>query len=101
AASCAGPAVLLMPVSAGSAPGAPRRALLDQPRVAVGIVEEAERPVAGVLGVGAGLPCLDRERRAMPYVTDVDTTVDELVIGRLDVGDDQPPLVRARRRRRE
>src|SRR5205085_9886427 len=28
--------------------------------------EGAERPVAGALGVGAGLPCLDGERQAVP-----------------------------------
>src|SRR5215471_8422018 len=81
--------------------GAPRGDLLDQPHIAVGISERAERPVAGVLGVRAGLPCLDRERRAVPDVAGVDAMAGEFVMGRHDVGDDQPPLGRAWRRRRE
>src|SRR6516165_9370722 len=84
----------------GSGPE-PRRDLLDQPRVAIGIGEGRERPVAGALGVGARLPRLDRERRAVPDVTHLDATADELVIGGLDVGDDQLPLGRAWRGRRE
>src|SRR5262249_51865314 len=47
------------------------------------------------------LPCLDRERRNVPDVTHVDATADELVTGGVDVGDDQPPLGRAGRARRE
>ena len=79
-------------MSAASDPaGEPRRDFLDQPRVAVGILEGAERTVARALRVAAGLPCLDWERRAVPHVTHVDATADELVMGRLDVGDDQPP----------
>src|SRR5262245_64598007 len=84
----------------GSGPE-PRRDLLDQPRVAIGIGEARERPVAGALGMGARLPRLDRERRAVPDVTHLDATADELVIGGLDVGDDQLPLGRAWRGRRE
>jgi hypothetical protein len=45
--------------------GQSRRDLLHQPRIAVGIVEGAERPVAGALGVGTGPPRLGRERRAV------------------------------------
>src|SRR5258708_5570619 len=33
----------------------------------------------------------EEERRAVPDVAHVDTTADELVTGRLDVGDDRPP----------
>src|SRR6516225_10308595 len=84
----------------GSGPE-PGRDLLDQPRVAIRIGEARERPVAGALGVRARLPCFDRERRAVPDVTHLDATADELVIGGLDVGDDQLPLGRARRGRRE
>src|SRR5262247_2156891 len=36
------------------AAGVPRRDLLDQPRVAVGIVKGEERPIARTLRVGAG-----------------------------------------------
>jgi hypothetical protein len=36
--------------------GEPRRDLLDQPHIAVRIVEREERPVAGALGIDAGLP---------------------------------------------
>ena len=39
----------------------------------------------------ARLPCLDRERQAVPDVTHLDATADELVIGSLDVGDNQLP----------
>src|SRR6516162_2667583 len=84
----------------GSGPE-PCRDLLDQPRVAIRIGEARERPVAGALGVRARLPCFDRERRAVPDVTHLDATADELVIGGLDVGDDQLPLGRAWRGRRE
>ena len=81
--------------------GEPGRDLLDQPRVAVGIAEVEERSVAGALGIGARLACLDRERRAMPDVADLDAAADEFVTGRLDVGDDQPALGRAGRSGRE
>src|SRR5215469_13979030 len=81
--------------------GEPRGDLLDEPGIAVGIGEGAERPVAGALGVGAGLPCLRRERRAVPDLTRVDTTADKFAVGGYDVGDGQPPLGRARRGRRE
>jgi hypothetical protein len=47
------------------------------------------------------LPCLDRERRAVPDVAHLDAAVDELVMGRVDVGDDEPAFGRARRGRRE
>src|SRR5438270_334892 len=52
--------------------GEASRDLLDQPRIAVRIGEVQERSVAGALGVGARLPRLDRERRAVPDVTHVD-----------------------------
>ena len=81
--------------------GGPRRDLLDQPRIAVGIVEGEERPVAGALRVGAGLPCLTGKRGAVPNVTRVDAAADEVVMGRFDVGDDQRSLGRARRGRRD
>src|SRR5450432_3248392 len=55
----------------------PSSDLLDKPQIVVGIVEGAERPVAGALGVGAGLPRLGRERRAVPHITHVDTAADE------------------------
>ena len=48
-----------------------------------------------MLGVGAGLPCLDRERRAVPDLAGVDAAAGEFVMGRFDVGDDQPGLGRA------
>ena len=86
-------------VSAGVDPAwEPRGDLLDDPQIAVGIVEGAERPVAGALGVGAGLARLDGERRAVPHVTHVDAELDESVMGRLDVGDDEGALDRARAR---
>src|SRR5215470_12120631 len=81
--------------------GEPRGDLLDEPDIAVGIIEGAERPVAGAFGVGAGLPCLQRERRAVPDLAGVDAAAGEFVVGRYDVGDDQPPLGRARRGRGE
>ena len=70
----------------------PRGDLLDEPQIAVGIVEGAEGPVAGALGVGAGLARLDGERRAVPHVAHVDAELDEFVMGRLDVGDDERGL---------
>jgi len=66
--------------------------LLDEPQIAVGIVEGAERPVAGALGVGARLPRLGGERRAVPHVAHVDGAADECVMGRLDVGDGETGL---------
>jgi hypothetical protein len=51
-----------------------------------------ERPVAGALGVGAGLACLGREWRAVPDLAGVDAAAGAFVMGRSDVGDDQPSL---------
>ena len=73
----------------------PRRDLLDEPEIAVGIFEGAERAVAGALGIDAGLPGLDGERRAVPHVGRVDAPADEFAVGRFDVGDDQHRLGRA------
>src|SRR6516165_5608044 len=81
--------------------GEPGGDLLDEPGVAVGVGEGAERPVAGALGVGAGLPCLDRVRRAVPDLAGVDAAAGQVVAGRYDVGDDQPPLGRAGSGRRD
>ena len=78
-------------IAASDSAGEPRRNLLDQPGIAVGIVEGKERPVARALGVGAPEPCLRRERRAVPDVTRLDATADEFVMGRFDVRDDQSP----------
>src|SRR6516225_9382352 len=69
-------AALIRPGSGGGPD--PRRDLLDQPRVAIGIGEARERPVAGALGVGARLSRLDRERRAVPDVAHLYATADEL-----------------------
>ena len=77
--------------------GQPRGDLLDEPRVAVRIDEGAERPVAGPLGVGAGLSRLDRERRAVPDRAGVDAAADKVGVGRFDVGDDELPDGRTRR----
>src|ERR1700722_1906125 len=74
------------------AAGEPRGHLLDDPQIAVGIVERAERPVAGALRVDAGLACLDRERRTVPDITYVDAELEESVMSRLDVRDDQGAL---------
>src|SRR5713101_4697279 len=79
------------------AAGVPRCDLLDQPRITVGIIEGEERPIAGVLGIGAGKPCLRGKRRAVPHLTRVDATADEFVMSRFDVGDNQRRRGRARR----
>ncbi len=71
-----------------------------QPRIAIGIGEGEERPVASALGVGTRLPRLDRERRAVPDVAHLDAAADKLGMGGLDVGDDQSAFGRARRGRR-
>ena len=68
--------------------GAPGRYLLGYVCVAVGIGEGEERSVAGALGVCTRLACLDRERRAVPDVTNLNTAADERLTCRLDVGDD-------------
>src|ERR1700730_5116285 len=52
--------------------GEPRGHLLDDPQIAVGIVEGAERPVAGALRVRARLARLDGERGTVPDVAHVD-----------------------------
>src|SRR5215472_848888 len=65
--------------------GQPSGDLLDQPHIAVGIGEGAERLVAGVLGVGAGLPRLGRERRAVPDLADVDAAADQVIMSGHDV----------------
>src|SRR6516165_7366941 len=67
----------------------PRGDLLDQPRIALGILEGKERPVARALGIRAAEPCLHGERRTMPHLTRVDATADEFGMGSYDVGDDQ------------
>src|SRR5215469_12927448 len=77
----------------------PRRDLLDQPRIAIGILEGEERAVARALGIRAAQPRLHGERRAMPHPTRVDATADEFGMGRCDVGDDQRTHGRARRGR--
>jgi hypothetical protein len=55
--------------------------------------EEAQR---GTRSCGSradtGLARLDREWRAVPDLADVDATAGEFVMGRFDVGDDQPSL---------
>ena len=52
--------------------GTADRHLLDEPRIAVGILEGEERPIARALGVGAGKARLLGERRAVPHVTRVE-----------------------------
>src|SRR5258708_29271811 len=64
--------------------GAPRCDLLDQPHIAVGISEGEERPVASALGVGAGKPCLQGKRCAVPHLTRVDATAAEFAMSRSD-----------------
>ena len=65
---------------------------LDEPQIAVGVVERAERPIAGALGVRTGLTCLDRERRTVPDVAHVDATADQPVVSLIDVVDDEGGL---------
>src|SRR6266850_390453 len=77
----------------------PRGHLLDDPQIAVGIVEGAERPVAGALGVGAALARLDGERGAVPDVAHVDAKLEKPVMGRHNVRDDKGALRRAWRGR--
>jgi hypothetical protein len=43
------------------------------------------------VGVGAGLPCLERKRRTVPHVSCLDATPDEFIMSHFDVGDGQPP----------
>src|SRR5579862_1801224 len=52
--------------------GKPRRDLLDEPRIAVGVVEGEERPVARALRVRAAEPCLQGKRRPVPHLTRFD-----------------------------
>jgi hypothetical protein len=59
-------------VSAVDPAGQPRRYLLHQPRIAVGIVDGTERPVAVAFGVRTWLPRLGRERRAVPDRVGID-----------------------------
>src|SRR5262249_28401058 len=77
--------------------GEPRRDLLDEPRIAIGILKGEERPVARALGIRAAEPCLHGERRTMPHLTRVDATADEFGMGSRDVGDDQRADSRTRR----
>src|SRR3984957_7920126 len=85
--------------SVSATAGAPCCDFLDEPRIAVGITEGEERRVTRALGVGAGEPCLHRERRAVPHVTHVDATALEFVMSRFDVGDIQRGRGGARRGR--
>src|SRR5438105_13795441 len=61
--------VTLITSAVSDSAGCSRRDLLDEPRVAVGIVKGEERPVAGALRIGAGLPRLARERGHVAHVT--------------------------------
>jgi len=54
-----------------------------------GSVKEQKDPSL-MRGVGAGLPGLGWERRAVPDLARVDAAAGQFVTGRLDVGDDQP-----------
>src|SRR5215472_8427879 len=82
---------------ASDAAGMPRCDLLDQPRIAIGILEGKEGTVARALGIRAAEPCLHGERRTMPHLARIDPTADEFGMGRCDVGDDQCTDGRARR----
>ena len=66
--------------------------LLNQPQIPVGVAERTEGPVTGALGVRAGLPRLDWERRAVPHVSHIDTKGDEPVMSHLDVRDGEAAL---------
>jgi hypothetical protein len=79
---------VVLPHLSGSA-GTPCRDLLDNPGIAVWIVEGEERPVTRALGVRAFNPRLRRERRAMPHVAHLDTTTDQILMSRYDVGYDE------------
>jgi hypothetical protein len=78
---------------------APRRNLLDEPCIAVGIGEGEERPIARVRGIGARKTCLRGEWRAVPHVTRTDATAGDFLMCRSDVGDNQSSYGRTRRRR--
>jgi hypothetical protein len=80
--------------SGAHAAGEPSRDLLGQPRIAIGIGEGKERPVARALWVGTRVACLDWEGRAMPDVTHLNAATDELGVGGLDLGDDEAALSR-------
>src|SRR5450631_2421059 len=82
------------------AAGEPGGNFLDQPRVAIGITEGEERPVARALGVRAGKTCLRRERCAMPHLTRIDATALKFLMSRFDVRDNQSRHGRAGRSRR-
>src|SRR6266496_5750195 len=75
--------------------------LLDEPQIAVGVIEGAEGSVAGALRVDTGLARLDGERRAVPDVAHLDATAGEFVMGRGDVGNDEVALARTWRGLRE
>src|SRR5271167_1699640 len=81
------------------APGQPRRDLLEQPTVAVGIMERGERAVAAMLGVPTADPLPPKQvgliwasvyaAGVMEHLADLDGATQQLSAGRLDVGDDQ------------
>src|SRR5580700_4244963 len=77
--------------------GKPRRDLLHYPRITIGIIEGAEGPVARALGVGPAEPRFRGKRRPMPHLSCVDAAVDQVVVGRFNVGDDECPLGGTRR----
>jgi len=83
---------------AGDTPRQPRRDLLQQPAVAVGIAEGDERTVAAMLGIRTadpeppkqvGLVRASVHAAGVEYLGRVDAVRDQFVARSLDVGDDQ------------
>src|SRR5262249_3204959 len=81
------------------AAGQPRCDLLEQPAVAIGIMERGERTVAAMLGVAAADPMSTKQvrfvrasvytGRVMEHFADLYAATKQLFASSLDVGDDQ------------
>src|SRR6185436_12573828 len=80
--------------------------LLQLPLVPVRVAELRERRIGAPLGIGAarpgvGIEAVEAAARVVEDLAGVDTVADELVVRRLDVGDDEETLRRAGGSRRE
>src|SRR5271155_3922190 len=83
---------------AGDTPRKPRRDLLEEPAVAIRIMERGERAIAAMLGIRTadaeppkqvGLVRASVHALVVEHLADLDAATEELVAGGGDVGDDQ------------
>ena len=74
----------------------PLRDLLDDPRVAIGVLEGNVGAVAFARRIRPGNACLRGEGRAVEDIGRLDTAGHDLLVSGHDIGDDQPTMECAR-----